>query len=45
MQPLATIDFGDKDEAIACAADYKAFWKQTPGSLDWLKPRLPRSGR
>lgn len=36
----AMIGLGDNNEAIACAADYKAIWKQTPGAHDWLKSNL-----
>lgn len=32
-----SIGFGDNNEAIAYAVDYKAIWKQTPGALAWLK--------
>jgi len=36
----ATIGFGDNNEAIAYAADYKLIWKQTSGALVWLKSGL-----
>lgn len=35
-----SIGFGDNNEAIAYAVDYKAIWKQTPGALAWLKAGL-----
>jgi len=35
-----SIGFGDNNEAIAYAVDYKAIWKQTPGALAWLKSGL-----
>jgi len=35
-----TLRFGGKREAMLYAKDYKIFWKQTPGALDWLKSRL-----
>lgn len=34
------IGLGDNNEAIACAVDYKAIWRNTPGALDWLKSNL-----
>jgi len=39
-QPPTSIGFGDNNEAIAYAVDYKAIWKQTPGALAWLKAGL-----
>lgn len=38
----ARIGFGDNNEAIAYAADYKEIWKQTSGAIDWLKSNLGR---
>jgi hypothetical protein len=35
-----TIGFGDNNEAIAYAADYKPVWKRTPGAIAWLKSQL-----
>ncbi len=40
QQLPSMIGLGDNDEAIAYAAAYKAIWKQTAGSLDWLKSNL-----
>lgn len=31
------IGFGDRNEAVALAADYKAIWQRTSGAVDWLK--------
>lgn len=38
------IGFGDKNEAIVCAADQGAAWRRVPGALAWLEKGLG-SGR
>jgi tetratricopeptide (TPR) repeat protein len=31
-----TMGFGDESEAVVCAAEQMAVWRQTPGALAWL---------
>jgi tetratricopeptide (TPR) repeat protein len=33
------IGFGDESEAVVCAAEQMAAWRQTPGALTWLDAR------
>lgn len=36
------IGFGDKDEAVACVAEFGDVWSNSPGALDWLKVAAQR---